>query len=80
MRKPNRRLRAARALQGLTQADLAERINRSPSWVCELERGYIEPSDQDVSIICRVLRADASYLFPQEPVGNSLFEQVEVGE
>jgi transcriptional regulator with XRE-family HTH domain len=37
-------LRASRALQRLTQKDLAERIGISESHYCQIERGYVEPS------------------------------------
>ena len=60
------KLRAARVLQGLTQGDLGDKIDRSQTWVCELERGLIEPSDLDVALICRVLGARPGDIFPQE--------------
>ncbi len=62
----NLKLRAARVLRGLTQGDLGNRIDRSQTWVCELERGLIEPSDLDVALICRVLGARPEDIFPQE--------------
>lgn len=65
-RKVNTKLKAARVLRGLRQSDLAEKLGRSQSWVCELERGLIEPSDLDVALICRVLKAKPEQLFPTE--------------
>ena len=66
MRTVNRTLKALRVLRGLRQADLARRVGRSASWVCQLERGLIEPSDLDVALICRVLRTTPGDIFPQE--------------
>ena len=68
MRKEvNLKLRAARVLRGLTQGDLGKRIDRSQTWICELERGLIEPSDLDVALICRVLGTKPENIFPMEP-------------
>ncbi len=62
----NTKLKAARVLRGLRQSDLGQKLGRSQSWVCELERGLIEPSDLDVALICRVLKAKPEQLFPTE--------------
>ena len=64
-RKVNTKLKAVRVLRGLRQSDLAEKLGRSQSWVCELERGLIEPSDLDVALTCRVLRVKPEDLFPE---------------
>lgn len=66
VRTANRTLKALRVLRGLRQVDLAQKVGRSTSWVCELERGLIEPSDLDVALICRVLGAKPEDIFPQE--------------
>ena len=66
VRTVNRTLKALRVLRGLRQADLALRVDRSTSWVCQVERGLIEPSDLDVALICRVLGARPEDIFPQE--------------
>lgn len=63
----NLKLRAARVLRGLTQCDLGNKIDRSQTWVCELERGLVEPSDLDVALICRVLGTKPENIFPMEP-------------
>ncbi len=65
-RKVNTKLKAARVLRGLRQSDLAEKLGRSQSWVCELERGLIEPSDLDVALICRVLKVNPDSIFPTD--------------
>ena len=67
----NRKLKALRVLRGLRQADLALKVGRSASWVCQLERGLIEPSDLDVALICRVLGVKPEDIFPREPDENS---------
>jgi len=63
----NLKLRASRVLQGLTQEDSGNKIDRSQTWVCELERGLVEPSDLDVALICRVLGTKPENIFPMEP-------------
>lgn len=75
-RKVNTKLKAARVLRGLRQSDLAEKLGRSQSWVCELERGLIEPSDLDVALICRVLRVKPECLFPEESKQEAGLENI----
>ena len=67
VRTVNRTLKALRVLRGLRQEDLALRVGRSTSWVCQVERGLVEPSDLDVALICRVLGARPEDIFPMEP-------------
>ena len=64
--KVNRHLKAVRTLLGMRQADLAEKLGRSQAWVCQLERGLLEPSDIDVALLCRALRSKPEELFPKE--------------
>jgi len=59
-------LRAARVLRGLTQAQLAARVGRSQTWICQLESGLIQPSDIDVALVCRVLRVTPESVFPMQ--------------
>ena len=66
VRTINRTLKSVRVLRGLRQADLARKVGRSTSWVCELERGLIEPSDLDVALICRALGVKPEDIFPQK--------------
>lgn len=75
MKSTNRRMKAARVLAGLRQADLAAKIGKSPSWICDLERGLLAPSDLEASIISRVLRVDANYLFPQTEAARAVRTQ-----
>jgi|WetSurSiteA1Bulk_404760.scaffolds.fasta_scaffold248968_1 transcriptional regulator with XRE-family HTH domain len=37
-------LRASRALQGITQKELAGKIGVSESHYCKIERGYVDPT------------------------------------
>jgi transcriptional regulator with XRE-family HTH domain len=64
MRQVNRNLKAVRALRGLTQNQLAQRIGKSQAWVCQLEKGEIEPSALDVALICRALNVHPQEVFP----------------
>ena len=78
MRKEIRfRLKAARVLRGLTQEDLGKKVARSQSWICQLERGEIEPTDLDVALVCRALVVKPENVFPAESSrnGTSGFER-----
>lgn len=61
-----RELRAARRARGLTQAELAERIERSLDMVGRLERGEISPSFETIERVMRVLDVPAATLFGGE--------------
>jgi DNA-binding XRE family transcriptional regulator len=63
--KRNLLLKATRILRGLTQAQLAKKIGRSQTWLCQIERGLLEPSDIDVALICRVLDVTPESIFPK---------------
>lgn len=58
-----RELRAARSARGLTQAQLAERIDRSLDMVGRLERGEISPSFETIERLIQVLDMPAATLF-----------------
>jgi len=60
----NRLLKSARAMKGLTQSDLAERIGRSQSWLSQIEQGMLQPSEVDQALICRALGASPDAVFP----------------
>lgn len=62
----NRNLKSARAIKGLTQGDLAERIGRSQSWLSQIEQGALQASQVDQALICRVLGACPDAIFPLE--------------
>lgn len=56
-------LRSARKDRGLTQADLAERINRSLDMVGRMERGEIAPSFETIERIIAALEIQPAELF-----------------
>ncbi len=71
VRTVNRTLKALRVLRGLRQVDLARKVGRSTSWVCQLERGLIRPTDLDVALVCRVLDVKPKDIFPMVSDENS---------
>ena len=73
MAKVNQTLRAARVLRGLRQSDLGEKVGRSQAWVCQLERGQIEPTDLDLALLCRALKVRPEVIFPDECSGTEIF-------
>ncbi len=75
-RTVNTKLKAARVLRGLRQSDLGQKLGRSQSWICELERGLIKPSDLDVALICRVLRVKPECVFPEESKQETGLENI----
>ena len=79
MEQVNRHLKSARAMKGLTQADLAKRIGRSQSWLSQIEQGTLQPSEVDQALICRTLRVTPDAIFPllEGQIGGG--KQVEEG-
>lgn len=75
----NRNLKSARALKGLTQADLAKRIGRSQSWLSQVEQGTSQPSEVDQALICRALRVTPDAIFPLSEGQISGGKQVDEG-
>lgn len=80
-----RHLRDARKARGLTQAELAERIDRSLDMVGRLERGEIAPSFETIERALTVLDLDAAELFGgqssfQSPRSDSLRQALEALE
>jgi transcriptional regulator with XRE-family HTH domain len=71
----NLQLKAARILHGFTQAQLAEKVGRSQTWVWQLENGLIQASDLDVALICRILRVTPKLIFPN-PEQNETVSQI----
>ncbi|HTK11397.1 MAG TPA: cupin domain-containing protein [Ktedonobacteraceae bacterium] len=68
-------IRARRRELGLTQADLAARINKSPSYISTLESGGAAPSLNTLRHIASVLDTVAAYFFEQVPGSNENSEQ-----
>lgn len=61
-----RQLREARRAKGMTQAALAERIDRSLEMVGRLERGEIAPSFETIERLVSELEVSPGYLFGGE--------------
>ena len=57
-------LRVFRDLRGLSQIDLAERINVSKETIGKIERGAAAPSFRTLDKLCRELRISPRKLFP----------------
>lgn len=57
-------LRVFRDLKGLSQIDLAERINVSKETIGKIERGTAAPSFRTLDKLCRELRISPRHLFP----------------
>lgn len=56
------RLRRARKARGLTQAKLAEKIQRTYNVISNLERGVQVPSADQIVKLCDALRVPADWL------------------
>jgi Zn-dependent peptidase ImmA (M78 family)/DNA-binding XRE family transcriptional regulator len=71
------RVRQARELRGLTQAELAEKVKRDQSLIAHVENGLKEPSDELLSAIAFKLELPVSFFSkPQEtqlPGGSLLW-------
>ena len=73
-----------RAMRGISQEVLAERVGRSEAAVSRWETGKATPSAWDLRMLCEVLDAPADVLaFPPElpvsPVAEELARRVEAG-
>lgn len=60
------RLKEARALRGLTQKQLAEKLNIGSTTVTGYEKDKSEPNMLTISKIMEILEVDANYLFQDE--------------
>ena len=59
-----RQLKAARALSGLRQVDVAQAVNRTQAWMSLIETGRLLPSRQKAIEIARALDQDPRNVFP----------------
>lgn len=59
-------VKAFRGVQGLSQIELAERINVSKETISKVERGAVAPSFRTIDKICRELAISPRSLFPAE--------------
>ena len=57
-----RRIQQSRERAGLTQEELAERIDRSTQFISTIERGLAGPSLETVIHLCEVLGTSAEWL------------------
>ncbi len=58
------KIRDFRKAAGLTQDQLAERIEKSVQTVSQIERGAFAPSLDTIELIARALKAPPALLFP----------------
>lgn len=58
-----KKLRSARTSKGLTQFELAEKINISPNFLGDIERGIKLPSLPTLILLCNTLKVSLDYLF-----------------
>ena len=66
------RLRYYRLQAHLTQAQLAERLNSSTSWIGRMETKGKLPSFKYLLNLCAVLRVPIKYLFSEDETFNDL--------
>jgi len=57
------RVRMLRKRQGLTQEELAEKIERTPNTVSNIETGTVSPNVETIISIAKVLEVDIAELF-----------------
>jgi len=65
------KVRAARESAGLSQEQLAERINRTPETVSNIERGKNMPAIETLQALCSTLGLRLSELFADEDLGRN---------
>jgi transcriptional regulator with XRE-family HTH domain len=58
------RIREARTLRGLSQAQLAQRIKRRQAAISDMERGRMEPNATTLLLLADVLDKPVSFFFP----------------
>ena len=67
------KIRELRKDKGLTQKQLAELINKSPTGVASWEHGLSEPSVNDIRSLCKIFEVSADYLLGlEDEIGTSL--------
>ncbi len=60
-----RLLTTLRILNGFTQAELAQILGRSQTYVSRLERGETTPTQPEAKTLARVLNTTSDVLFPE---------------
>ena len=67
------KIRELRKDKGLTQKQLAELINKSPTGVASWEQGLSEPSVNDIRSLCKIFEVSSYYLLGlEDEIGTSL--------
>lgn len=75
------RIKQVRTMEGLTQAQFAERIGLSRNYVAMIEIGQREPSDRTITDICRVYGIQEDWLrHGLEPMRAAKSEEEEIAE
>ncbi len=69
-----KRLKSARNSKKLTQFELAEKINISPNFLGDIERGIKLPSLSTLILLCNTLKISLDYLFA-DSLDNLEFEE-----
>ena len=58
-------MKGARAMQGLSQLELARLCGRSQQWISKIERRLLNPAMFDKVLISRALKTQPDVLFPE---------------
>ena len=76
-RSIGKKLRLARNKQGITQQSLAEKVNVSAGYICQVERGAAKASLEFLSKLCIALDIDIHWIICQsalpenEPINDA---------
>jgi transcriptional regulator with XRE-family HTH domain len=62
--KGNKNLKKARMKSGLTQAEIAEKINVHVNYYARIERGEVRPSLDTLEAITKILKVKSSDILP----------------
>jgi len=74
------RVKSARNMRGMTQAELADTIDKSFETISNLERGKTAPNFNTLSEIASALNVDIKFFFEFESNGNSPHRSRLLGE
>lgn len=66
------KVRAARERTGLSQEQLAERVNRTPETISNIERGKTMPAIETLQALCSSLGLRLPELFAEEDLGRDI--------
>ena len=71
------RIKTARKEMGLTQAELAEYLNRTPSNVSDIERCRVQINAEDLFFISQVLQKPITYFYGED-IEDADFEKIKM--